>query len=92
MSLMILLTEFFNSDMESMKKKLKLRTLKHDDHLNSPKEIEANKNSNGFDTPFVQKSSVVSPPSPVRSSWIKRCTELVFGVPLRSYSFIMMTR
>ncbi|KAG5069995.1 hypothetical protein JHK85_002372 [Glycine max] len=51
--------------MESMKKKLKLRTLKHDDHLNSPKEIEANKNSNGFDTPFVQKSSVVSPPSPV---------------------------
>lgn len=75
---MILLTEFFNSDMESMKKKLKLRTLKHDDHLNSPQKIDANKISNGFDSSFVQNSSVVLPSSPVRFSWIKRCTKLVF--------------
>ncbi|TKY70689.1 CROWDED NUCLEI 4 [Spatholobus suberectus] len=78
----ISLTELLNSDMESnqrkisTKKNLKQWTFKHDDHLNSPK--DANRIGNGFDTPFVRKSSVVSPPSPVRFSWIKRCTELIF--------------
>ncbi|KAG4973127.1 hypothetical protein JHK87_029948 [Glycine soja] len=80
----IALTELLNSDMESnqqkisMKKKLNQRTLKHDDHLNSPQKIDANKISNGFDSSFVQNSSVVLPSSPVRFSWIKRCTKLVF--------------
>ncbi|RDY03903.1 Protein CROWDED NUCLEI 4, partial [Mucuna pruriens] len=80
----IALIELLNSDMESnqqkisMKKSVKQWTLEHDDHLNSPKETDDNKISNGFDTPFVRKSSVVSPPSPVHCSWIKRCTEQVF--------------
>lgn len=81
----IALTELLNSDMESnqrkisMKKNLMQWALEHDGHLNSPRETDANnKISNEFDTPFVPKSSYVSPPSPVQSSWIKRCTELIF--------------
>ncbi|KAK7386341.1 hypothetical protein VNO78_26507 [Psophocarpus tetragonolobus] len=67
------ITEMLKSDMESNQKKisarknLKRQTLAQD----------GNQISNGFDTPLVQKSSA-SPPSPVRFSWIKRCTELIF--------------
>ncbi|KAJ1414573.1 hypothetical protein SESBI_18823 [Sesbania bispinosa] len=81
----IAIAELLNSDMESNQQKisinkiLKQQTLTLDDHLNSSKEIDANKISNELDTSFAQpSSSVVSPPSAVQFSWIKRCTELIF--------------
>ncbi|XP_020229599.1 protein CROWDED NUCLEI 4 [Cajanus cajan] len=72
------ITEMLKSDMESNQKKISARkSLKHQTLTQGGDKIV-----NGFDTPFVQKSSgvssVVSPPSPVRFSWIKRCTELIF--------------
>ncbi|TKY55583.1 CROWDED NUCLEI 4 [Spatholobus suberectus] len=70
----IAITEMLKSDMESNQKKISARkNLKHQTLIQGGDKI-----SNGFDTPFVQKSSVVSPPSPVRFSWIKRCRELIF--------------
>ena len=67
------ITEMLKSDMESNQKKISARkNLKHQSLTHGGDRI-----SNGFDTPLVQKSTV-SPPSPVRFSWIKRCTELIF--------------
>ncbi|XP_061357610.1 protein CROWDED NUCLEI 4 [Gastrolobium bilobum] len=71
----IAITEMLKSDMELNQQKISARkNLKHRNltqgHLDNI--------SNDFDTPFIQKSSVVSPPSPVRFSWIKRCRELIF--------------
>ncbi|KAG4391043.1 hypothetical protein GLYMA_05G109300v4 [Glycine max] len=67
------ITEMLKSDMESNQKKISARkNLKHQSLTQGGDKI-----NNGFDTPLVQKSPV-SPPSPVRFSWIKRCTELIF--------------
>ncbi|KAK7330922.1 hypothetical protein VNO77_25128 [Canavalia gladiata] len=69
----IAITEMLKSDMESNQKKISARkNIKHQILTQAAANI-----SNGFDTPIVQKSSV-SPPSPVRFSWIKRCTEIIF--------------
>ncbi|KAI4315109.1 hypothetical protein L6164_027955 [Bauhinia variegata] len=78
------ITEMLKSDMESNQQKIlarknwKHQTVMQGDGLNSRKEVESKNFSNGFDTPYVQKPGVSSPPSPVRFSWIKRCTELIF--------------
>lgn len=78
------ITEMLKSDMVSNQQKISARkNLKHQiltqgGHLDSRKEIDADNTGNGFDTPLVQRSSGLSPPSPVRFSWIKRCTELIF--------------
>ncbi|KAK7263285.1 hypothetical protein RJT34_30872 [Clitoria ternatea] len=69
----IAITEMLKSDMESNQKKISAwKNLKHQTLKEGGDNI-----SNGFNTPVVPKSSV-SPPSPVRFSWIKRCTELIF--------------
>ncbi|XP_014509144.1 protein CROWDED NUCLEI 4 [Vigna radiata var. radiata] len=68
------ITEMLKSDMESSQKKISSRK-------NSKRQTpltHGDKISNGFDTPFMEKSSAGSPPSPVRFSWIKRCSELIF--------------
>ncbi|KAJ1399615.1 hypothetical protein SESBI_30165 [Sesbania bispinosa] len=70
----IAIADMLKSDMESNQQKISARkNLKHQTLTQGPDNI-----SNGFDTPFVQKSSDVSPPSLVRSSWIKRCKDLIF--------------
>ncbi|XP_027345925.1 protein CROWDED NUCLEI 4 [Abrus precatorius] len=71
----IAINEMLKSDMESNRKKISARkNLKHQTRTQAGDNI-----SKGFDdTPTVQKSSVVSPPSPVRFSWIKRCREMIF--------------
>ncbi|CAL0330943.1 unnamed protein product [Lupinus luteus] len=80
----IAITRMLKSDMESNQQKisawrnLKHQTFTHGGCLNACEEIDAGNMGNGFGTPFVQKSSSLSPPSPVRFSWIKRCTELIF--------------
>ncbi|KAL9326828.1 hypothetical protein ACSQ67_007473 [Phaseolus vulgaris] len=68
------ITEMLKSDMESNRKKISSRkNLKRQTLTQGGDKI-----SNGFDTPFVERSSAGSPPSPVRFSWIKRCSELIF--------------
>ncbi|KAG2408503.1 Protein CROWDED NUCLEI 4 [Vigna angularis] len=69
------ITEMLKSDMESSQKKISSRK---NSKRQTPLTHGGDKISNGFDTPFVEKSSAGSPPSPVRFSWIKRCSELIF--------------
>ncbi|KAJ1376032.1 hypothetical protein SESBI_50365 [Sesbania bispinosa] len=70
----IAIADMLKSDMESNQQKISARkNLKHQTLTQGADNI-----SNGFDTPFVQNSSDVSPPSLVRSSWIKRCKDLIF--------------
>ncbi|XP_027921695.1 protein CROWDED NUCLEI 4 isoform X1 [Vigna unguiculata] len=71
----IAITEMLKSDMESSQKKISSRK---NSKRQTPLTHGGDKISNGFDTPFVVKSSACSPPSPVRFSWIKRCSELIF--------------
>lgn len=78
------IVEMLKSDMEynqqkiSSRKNLKHQTLTQGVRLSSCKDVDVDNIDNGFDTPFVQKSSGVSPASAARFSWIKRCTELIF--------------
>lgn len=78
------IVEMLKSDMEynqqkiSSRKNLKHQTLTQGGRLSSCKDVDVDNIGNGFDTPFVQRSSGVSPASAARFSWIKRCTELIF--------------
>lgn len=68
------IVEMLKSDMEYNQQKISSRrNLKHQTLTQGGRDVD--NISNGFDTPFVQKSSGVSP---ARFSWIKRCTELIF--------------
>lgn len=70
----IAIAEMVKSDMESNQQKISARKILKN-RLNSRKEIDADNISNGFNTPNVHS---VSPSSPVRFSWLKRCSSLIF--------------
>ncbi|CAL0314363.1 unnamed protein product [Lupinus luteus] len=80
----IAMANMLKSDMESSqqkisaKKKLKQQARTPGDQLNFTKEKDATHISNRFDTAFMHESSVASPLSPNRFSWMKRCSELIF--------------
>ncbi|XP_045829340.1 protein CROWDED NUCLEI 4 [Trifolium pratense] len=70
------IVEMLKSDMEYNQQKIS--SMKNFKHQSSCKDVDVDNINNGFDTPFVQKSSGVSPHSAARFSWIKRCKELIF--------------
>lgn len=67
------IVEMLKSDMEANQQKISaLKNLKQQNLM------QGDGFSNELKTPAVQKSASVSSSSPVRFSWIKRCTELFF--------------